>query len=76
MNRRNFLTWSAGAAAGLLLGKEVKAVPRQKKPSSSFGWIAITFDDGYHSVYEAATNIMGADIPGTAFLVPDWIGSR
>jgi peptidoglycan/xylan/chitin deacetylase (PgdA/CDA1 family) len=74
MNRRDFLTVSAGAAAGLLLGKEVKAASNKSTPSSSSGLVALTFDDGYISIYDAAIRIMGKGIPGTNCLVPSWIG--
>ena len=74
MNRRNFLTLSAGAVAGLLLEKELKAASMQATSASSFGLVAITFDDGYRSAYDVAGPIMGKDIPGSECLVPSWTG--
>lgn len=39
------------------------------------GYVCITFDDGWMDVYQHGFPIMAAaDIPGTAFIVTDWIG--
>jgi peptidoglycan/xylan/chitin deacetylase (PgdA/CDA1 family) len=39
------------------------------------GYVCITFDDGYMDMYQHGFPIMAAaGIPGTAFIVTDWIG--